>query len=98
MPIPNLSKRSDWNTPYAPGLNETMLHRIHGSLHAFGDIELAQDALYMNLDGGFRQVKHAGNFLVAGAMREHDDDFPLTRGEFARVNRRRRSPPLGWGA
>ena len=55
-----------------------MLHRIHSDLHAVGEVELAKDALHMNLDGGFRQVEHSCDFLVAGAMSEHDDVRQVT--------------------
>lgn len=52
---------------------------IDGGLHALGYIELAKNALHVNLDGGFREIERLCDFLVAGAACKHDDDLPLTR-------------------
>ena len=55
-----------------------MLNREHGSLNTAAQVQLAENALDMNLDRRFGQIQGTGDFLIGNTLRKPGERLALT--------------------
>lgn len=65
-----------------------MLNREHGSLNTAAQVQLAENALDMNLDRRFGQIQGTGDFLIGNTLRKPGERLALTRRQRVDVRHR----------
>src|SRR4051794_30147816 len=83
--LPEISRPVRSTTPSSQGGNVLRAGAVvvppDRRLGAVGDVDLAHEALEMDIDGRLGDVEMVGNGLVAVTIQQAADDLPLAQGQ-----------------